>query len=114
MLNPEFKARWIAALTDGSFKHGTGALRPIEGSYCCLGVACELMGAEISDGGRTAFYGDDDDGDGGGGTGNYGLPRNLINELDLCYDDLEILAEHNDAHVGEDFPQTVIDYIQNL
>lgn len=40
-LNPEFKAKWLAKLRDGSMKQCTGALHDREG-YCCLGVAVEV------------------------------------------------------------------------
>lgn len=49
-LTPEFKARWLAALRDGSYRQGRMALRkPVNDhawSYCCLGVACDLTRPE--------------------------------------------------------------------
>lgn len=44
MINEENFAQWIAALRSGRFEQGRGALH--NGGYCCLGVACELMGLE--------------------------------------------------------------------
>lgn len=41
-LDPEFKAKWIAALRSGEYRQGKHYLR--EGSrFCCLGVACNLI-----------------------------------------------------------------------
>lgn len=42
-LDPEFKAKWIAALRSGEYKQGTGWMYK-DGKYCCLGVASELCG----------------------------------------------------------------------
>jgi hypothetical protein len=44
-LDPEFKAKWIAALRSGVYKQGDGKLYSIRnGTYCCLGVACVVAG----------------------------------------------------------------------
>lgn len=48
MLDPEFKAKWIAALRSGKYKQGTQYLCN-GGYYCCLGVACELEGLLVDD-----------------------------------------------------------------
>lgn len=40
-MNPEIKARWVAALRSGEYPQGKHALRTAEG-YCCLGVLCDL------------------------------------------------------------------------
>lgn len=54
-MNPEVKARWVAALRSGKFKQGHETLARIldaeDGSgteirHCCLGVLCELAAAE--------------------------------------------------------------------
>jgi hypothetical protein len=34
----------VAALRSGEYEQGLGALQPKRGSYCCLGVACEISG----------------------------------------------------------------------
>jgi hypothetical protein len=36
------KKLWVEALRSGKFKKGKGALHPTKGTYCCLGVLCEL------------------------------------------------------------------------
>lgn len=41
-MNKEFKKEWVAALRSGEFNQGVGALS-LNGKYCCLGVACELL-----------------------------------------------------------------------
>lgn len=46
-MNPEIKARWVAALRSGKYKQGTGKLRRKIGTrgkeqFCCLGVLSEL------------------------------------------------------------------------
>lgn len=50
-MNPEIKAKWVTALTDGSYTQGEGYLRidaPDEATgenlttFCCLGVLCDL------------------------------------------------------------------------
>ena len=40
-MNPEIKARWVAALQSGEYSQTSDALR-IENSFCCLGVLCDL------------------------------------------------------------------------
>lgn len=42
-LDPEFKAKWVAALRSGEYKQGTYNMFK-DGKYCCLGVASELCG----------------------------------------------------------------------
>lgn len=45
-MNPEIKARWLAALRSGDYKQGTCVLkqrRPHQKTeFCCLGVLCEI------------------------------------------------------------------------
>ena len=45
-MNPEIKARWIAALRSGEYVQGTCLLRAsrLDGvdRFCCLGVLCDL------------------------------------------------------------------------
>jgi hypothetical protein len=37
--------KWVAALRSGKYKQGRGVLSQ-DGKYCCLGVLCEVLGAE--------------------------------------------------------------------
>lgn len=42
-MNPEIKAKWVAALRSGAYQQATGVLRDEKGGYCCLGVLCDLV-----------------------------------------------------------------------
>jgi hypothetical protein len=55
-MNPEIRARWVAALRSGEYRQGDGHLR-MGDRLCCLGVLCELAvedgvvnGVQLSDG----------------------------------------------------------------
>ena len=41
----ENQKKWISALRSGKYKQGKKKLR-VGDSYCCLGVACEVLGIE--------------------------------------------------------------------
>lgn len=42
-MNPEIKAQWVAALRSGKYKQGKNVLHNVDaGTYCCLGVLCDL------------------------------------------------------------------------
>ena len=45
--------RWAEALESGAYKQGEEWLRPTDDTYCCLGVACILRGAEVETRGFT-------------------------------------------------------------
>lgn len=51
-LDPELKARWVAALRSGNFAQGCAQLKRgnLDGkpTYCCLGVLCEVEIPEVS------------------------------------------------------------------
>jgi hypothetical protein len=65
-VNPEVKAKWLAALRSGEYRQGKHALNTggPEGQFCCLGVLCEVALQEGLEGlERTqpfASEGDDD------------------------------------------------------
>jgi hypothetical protein len=40
-MNPEVKARWVAALRSGEYKQAKNSLRK-QDAFCCLGVLCDL------------------------------------------------------------------------
>lgn len=44
-MDPEVKARWVAALRSGEYKQTKRALR-LDGGHCCLGVLCDLYAKE--------------------------------------------------------------------
>lgn len=41
-MNPEVKAKWLAALRSGKYAQGAGKLRTVNNEYCCLGVLCDV------------------------------------------------------------------------
>lgn len=41
-MNPEVKAKWLAALRSGEYTQGTGTLRDEFDNFCCLGVLCAI------------------------------------------------------------------------
>lgn len=42
-MDPEVKARWVAALRSGDYEQGAHALRTNDNRYCCLGVLCDVV-----------------------------------------------------------------------
>ena len=44
-MNPEIKAKWIAALRSGKYEQCTGMLHKKGDGFCCLGVLCDLKGS---------------------------------------------------------------------
>lgn len=46
-LPKEFAEKWIEALRSGDYKKGRGRLyNESKNNYCCLGVACSILGIE--------------------------------------------------------------------
>lgn len=45
-LEPEFKAKWVAALRSGKYKQGRRELRSVDDEFCCLGVAIDITHPE--------------------------------------------------------------------
>lgn len=45
-MNPEIKARWVAALRSGEYKQHRQNLKSGTGAFCCLGVLCDLHAKE--------------------------------------------------------------------
>lgn len=52
----ELQEQWVEALESGEYEQGIGSLCS-EGKYCCLGVACEVMGVEKTYIGDTVRFG---------------------------------------------------------
>ena len=43
----EFAEKWIKSLRSGDYKQGRGGLyNESKNNYCCLGVACSMLGVE--------------------------------------------------------------------
>lgn len=46
-MDPALKAKWVEALDSGKYPQAVGLLRSANGrGFCCLGVLCDVMGAE--------------------------------------------------------------------
>lgn len=61
-MNPDVKARWLAALRSGEYVQGQGRLRRHDADgttyHCCLGVLCELAAANgVAEYRHGLFYG---------------------------------------------------------
>ena len=61
-MNPDVKARWLAALRSGEYRQGTGRLRRHGDDetvyHCCLGVLCELAATDgVAEYRHGLFYG---------------------------------------------------------
>jgi hypothetical protein len=41
-VNEEVKQQWITALRSGNYPKGRGKLRGVDGTFCCMGVLCDL------------------------------------------------------------------------
>lgn len=49
-MNPELKAKWVAALRSGKYNQGTGCLYSnFKNVYCCLGVLSAIKGVPKSE-----------------------------------------------------------------
>ncbi len=46
-MNPELKAKWIAALRSGEIEQGKGQLGSPENEMCCLGVLCHVQNIDM-------------------------------------------------------------------
>ena len=50
-MKPEVKAKWLEALRSGEYKQGRMKLKnEYNGSYCCLGVLCDVYHGATCDG----------------------------------------------------------------
>ncbi|MGA0595643.1 hypothetical protein [Enterovirga sp. CN4-39] len=119
-LDPELKARWVAALRSGEFKQTTGTLKDSKG-YCCLGVLCHVAKDELATKLGIRIEEADDrllvvvpDGEGHAEILNdRELPLYVEHELGL-YEDTPSLVAMNDGlgfADGKSFPE-IADYIE--
>lgn len=107
-MKPTFKKKWLKALRGGEYEQGSGVLKNIDNesgrcTFCCLGVACDLLDSEA--------WGTDTDEEGTvrfgvpegvavhvSGFDNYSLPSdNVLAEIGLTRDEAETLAALNDG-----------------
>ena len=105
-LDPEFKAKWVAALRSGDYKQTTLKLHRASGGYCCLGVVgilCGLNSELLLE--KDAFC----ESENLGGLLNK-IPKQLLgagNVEEKDYNPLiEKLACMNDGHHEDDFNPT--------
>lgn len=88
-LPPAFKRKWVRALRSNKYAQGTGQLRERAlDEYCCLGVACDLVGARTHINGIPL---------------GYSSSRLLPPELRINHETAEHLSNMNDS--GKSFAQ---------
>jgi hypothetical protein len=101
-MNPEIRAKWVAALRSGKYKQGRKALRDGD-TFCCLGVLCDLA---VRAGVAGATAPDSDAGGELGGWWSYDgrvdyLPESVMDWAGLATPNPnsgdEFLAEYNDS-----------------
>lgn len=101
MMNPDLKARWLAALRSGDYKQGPYRLETDDGRFCCLGVLCKVLGVDT-------FKGVTEEGD---ILNSVPKTRAYDSIRDAGLSDLEIsaLSHTNDRHfrdaAGRDIPE---------
>ena len=59
-MDKDIARRWIDALRSGKYQQTTGTLRSPDGSYCCLGVLCEIEGLKYDEDRRTFTFTDEE------------------------------------------------------
>jgi hypothetical protein len=100
-LDPEFKAKWVAALRSGEYKQGSGTMyNPDADCFCCLGVAGVVCGVPLHELRYNAFFTDTES-----PVAEYGYPTLLCN----CVKVSGNLVELND--MGAPF-SVIADYIE--
>ena len=48
IMNPDVKAKWVAALRSGEYEQGRVYLHDEDDRYCCLGVLCAIAPATVN------------------------------------------------------------------
>ena len=74
----ERRSAWITALRSGEYKQASGALRWMDNTFCCMGVAVDLFGNGWEDS-ASLYYAMEPDGSAGGGI----MPRAVCEKLGL-------------------------------
>ncbi len=91
-MKADLRERWIEALNSGEYKQGKKGLRLANGSYCCLGVLCDISGLGEWDEG-TSYWDYTVPGVGA----SAGMPHhNVLRVLGLDGEVAAILANSND------------------
>ena len=88
---------WLEALESGQYAQCEGKLESPDGGFCCLGVACKVLGIPRTEFNGDIFYGED------GQAEDASLPDYVRDMLGLTSaiglynnDNLDTLASHND------------------
>jgi len=102
-MNSELKAKWVEALRSGDYAQGLRALRK-GNSFCCLGVLCDVMGAEWDKGE------DDLNATLNGEKQDYYLAPEALAAVGMTDKEQEVLYGMNDNE-GKTFPE-IADYIE--
>jgi hypothetical protein len=102
-MDAQLKAKWVEALRSGEYQQGLRALRK-GNSFCCLGVLCDVMGAEWDKGE------DDLNATLNGEKQDYYLAPEALAVVGMTDKEQEVLYGMNDNE-GKTFPQ-IADYIE--
>jgi hypothetical protein len=102
-MDAEIKAKWLGALRSGKYRQTRNAVRDEQG-FCCLGVLCDVAGAEwkSNDSGFYVAYRDD--------SSVTGTPETLDDEIGLLAEHREAVMSLNDLD-GKSFSE-IADYIE--
>lgn len=100
MMNQAVKAEWVAALRSGEYEQATGHLY-YEGSYCCLGVLCDLAVkrgvVSMREGVVTRSYGELDE--------TAVPPHEVLDWAGLDYENPQVLVTDEDG--SEQYPTLI-------
>jgi hypothetical protein len=99
-MNPEYKAKWIAALRSGKYEQARSALHQEGKGMCCLGVLCDVVKDEV--GGRWQ-----EDSLTEGEIVDFRIAGNLQSNTNYPPVDVYKLVGLDDVRVGRDIPVIV-------
>ena len=112
MLDPEFKAKWVAALRSGEFTQASDALELSKDGKvignCCLGVGCRVLGLTPDGHEQPDFMRADATVHSFDGTWST-LSERLLRQFGIDEDAAQYLANLNDG--GTSFSE-IADYIE--
>jgi hypothetical protein len=106
----ENRRRWVEALRSGRYRQGHSVLRGGDDTYCCLGVACDIIDPEGWEGGDVHEGEPCGCGDPGCWTNRLDAayafdgidteipPGWILEQVAISRADAEVLATWNDAH----------------
>ncbi len=100
------RAKWVDALRSGKYKQTRSALRYGD-AYCCLGVACDVLGDGKWDATPMVDWWEFWFSDGQRKAGD--LPPSMLDRLGLSTDDQRVLMDLNDNGVSFDAIATHIE-----